>query len=379
MVDIRIDTEKQRTAREYAAKRRVMMLVSLVIGTLYLLAWIGLGWDKTLRTWLAMQVESQWLLVAGFALIFGGLYTVLTLPFDYYSGYFLPHRYEMSNQSVMEWVGDQLKGMLLSAVLGLFLLEVVYWVLREFPTLWWLIAGVLMLLLTVILAQLAPVLLMPLFYKFVPLESEYDELVDRLTVLFAKTGTHIEGVYKFDMSSKTKAANAALTGLGNTRRIILGDTLLENFSMDEIETVLAHELGHHVNKDIPIMILSQSLLTLGGLYLAALGLRWGVATLGYTAISDVAALPLFTLVMSAYGLVTMPLGNILSRSRERLADKFALDTTQNAAAFASAMKRLANQNLADVEPPKWVETLLHSHPSVKSRIDYAEGYRSTLA
>ncbi len=376
MSDIRIDAEKQRTAREYAGIRRKLMLVSLIFGAVYLFAWIGFGWDKALRAWLETRVPGQGLIIAIFALVFGGLHVLLTMPMDYYSGFVLPHRYGMSNQSVGEWIGDQVKGMALSAVLGLLLLEIVYWVLGRFPTLWWLIVGIIMLLFTVILAQLAPVLLMPLFYKFVPLDSEYDDLVDRLTKLFQQAGTRVEGVYKFDMSSKTNAANAALTGLGNTRRIILGDTLLEQFSADEIETVLAHELGHHVNKDIPILIISQSLLTLGGLFLASLGLRWGVTTIGYAGISDIATLPLFTLVMSIYGLLTMPLGNILSRSRERLADKFALDSTHNADAFASAMKRLANQNLADVDPPKWVETLLHSHPSLKSRIAFAEGYRS---
>ncbi len=376
MNDIRIDAEKQQTAREYAGIRRRLMLLGLVFGSVYLLAWIGLGWDKALRNWLEAQVSAQWLVVALFAIAFAGLHILLTLPMDYYSGFVLPHRYEMSNQSIGEWLGDQLKGMALSAVLGLLLLEIVYWVLGRYPAYWWLIVGIIMLLFTVILAQLAPVFLMPLFYKFVPLDAEYDELVTRLTKLFEQAGTTVEGVYKFDMSSKTNAANAALTGLGKTRRIILGDTLLEKFSADEIETVLAHELGHHVNKDIPILIASQSLLTLGGLFLASLGLRWGVVTIGYNGISDIATLPLFTFVMSLYGLLTMPLGNILSRSRERMADKFALDSTNNTEAFASAMKRLANQNLADVDPPKWVETLLHSHPSLKSRIAFAEGYRS---
>jgi STE24 endopeptidase len=176
------------------------------------------------------------------------------------------------------------------------------------------------------------------------------------------------------MSKRTKAANAALTGLGNTRRIILGDTLLEEFSNDEIETVLAHELGHHVHKDIPIGMAVESVMTLVGLYLASLGLNWGAAYFGFSGPSDIAALPVFMLVIGAYGLVTMPLSNAFSRWRERRADQYALQTTRKNKAFASAMTRLANQNLADADPEPWVEWLLYSHPALRKRIDMAQSF-----
>jgi STE24 endopeptidase len=215
------------------------------------------------------------------------------------------------------------------------------------------------------------VLLLPIFYKFVPLSQERQDLAERLLRLAEKAGTRVRGVYQFDMSRRTKAANAALTGLGNTRRIILGDTLLNEFSDDEIETVLAHELGHHVHKDIPIGILVEGGLTLAGLYLAALGLRWGVSVFGFSSPADIAALPVFVLVIGAYSLVTMPLGNAFSRWRERRADTYALHTTQKPQAFASAMTRLANQNLAELDPEPWVVWLLYSHPPLKERIERA--------
>jgi STE24 endopeptidase len=183
----------------------------------------------------------------------------------------------------------------------------------------------------------------------------------------------VRGVFKFDMSRRTKAANAALMGLGNTRRIVLGDTLLNEFTPDEIETVLAHELGHHVNQDIPVGIILESVLTLGGLYLASLGLKWGAATFGFAGPADIAALPVFALVMGAYSLVTMPLGNAYSRWRERRADAYALRATGNGAAYASALTRLTNQNLADADPEPWVEFLLYSHPALSRRIALAKG------
>jgi STE24 endopeptidase len=213
---------------------------------------------------------------------------------------------------------------------------------------------------------------MPLFNKFVPLGDEHAELAERLMQLARRSGTFVKGVFKFDMSKRTKQANAGLTGLGNTRRIILGDTLLNGFSPDEIETIMAHELGHQVNKDIPLGIIFGSITTLVGLFLASLGLNWGVRTLGFSGTADIAAFPLFLIVLGVYGLITMPLENGFSRWRERRADKYALSLTHNGTAYASALRRLANQNLADADPEAWVEWLLYSHPALGKRIKMAE-------
>jgi STE24 endopeptidase len=229
-----------------------------------------------------------------------------------------------------------------------------------------------MLLFTVVLSNLAPVLIFPLFFKYKPLEDE--TLIARLTHLAEGAGARVQGVYAFNMSSKTVAANAAVMGLGNTRRIVLGDTLIENFTHDEIETVLAHELGHQVHKDIPLGILIQSVITLFGFWLADAVMGWGIAAFGYSGLTDPATLPLFMVAMAVFGLVTMPLGNAWSRWRERLADRYALETTRNPQAFASAMTRLANQNLAEAEPPAWVEFLLHSHPSISKRVALAQSF-----
>jgi STE24 endopeptidase len=369
-----LDPEKQEQAKEYAQIRRRLMLGDLALGGIYALLWLVAGWSIDLRNYLLGLTTNDWLLVAGFILVFGGIYFLIDLPLGYYSSYILPHRYDLSTQTLKGWIGDQVKGVLVGGVLGLLVIEIVYYVLRISPNLWWLWAGLILLFFNVILANLAPVLLMPLFYKFVPLEEEHADLVARLLNLAERAGTRVRGVYKFDMSRRTKAANAAITGLGNTRRIILGDTLIEEFTPDEIETILAHELGHQVHRDIPIGILVESVITLGGLYLASLGLEWGVATFGYTGVSDIAALPLFVLVMGAYGLLVMPLGNAFSRWRETRADEYALKMTGKGEAYASALTRLANQNLAEADPEPWVETLLYSHPALGKRIAMAENY-----
>jgi STE24 endopeptidase len=176
------------------------------------------------------------------------------------------------------------------------------------------------------------------------------------------------------MSRRTKSANAGLTGLGKTRRIILGDTLLDEFTSDEIETVVAHELGHHTHNDIPLGIIVGSSITLGGLYLTSLVLDWGIMIFDFQSTADLAALPLFAICLGFYSLLTAPLSNGFSRWRENLADEYAMQLTSNGTAYASALRRLSNQNLAEVDPPAWVELLLHSHPALSKRIQRAENY-----
>lgn len=372
MSEIVLDAERQRKAKEYARISRRLMLVDLGLSGVYAIAWLVTGWSLGLKSALEQWTQNEWLLVAGFAGVFGLVYLLVSLPLGYYEGFVLPHRYELSNQTPRGWISDQVKGLILSVLLGGIMLEVIYAVLRLYPDTWWLWASGILLVFNVILANLGPVLIFPIFYKFVPLGIEYADLEERLVRLAERANTRVRGVYQFDMSRRTKAANAALTGLGNTRRIILGDTLLKEFTSDEIETVLAHELGHHVHKDIPVGMLISSVLTLGGLYLASLGLNWGVSYFGFESPADIAALPLFAIVMGLYGLVTMPLGNAYSRWRERRADEYALQATGKGAAYASALTRLANQNLADADPEPWVEFLLYSHPALGKRIAMAE-------
>jgi STE24 endopeptidase len=265
--------------------------------------------------------------------------------------------------------------LLIAIPLGLILLEGLYAFLRTFPDTWWLWGAGALLIFQVLLANLAPVLIMPLFNKFVPLSEEHAELAERLIKLAQRANTKVQGVFTFDMSRRTKAANAALTGIGNTRRIILGDTLINEFTPDEIETVLAHELGHQVHRDIPLLIGFGTLTTLIGFYLVSLSLTWAAGFFHFAGPADVAGLPAFGLVLGIYGLLTMPLENALSRWRERMADEYALQTTGKNTAFASAFTRLANQNLSEVDPEKWVVWMFYDHPPLNERIKMAESFK----
>jgi len=369
-----LDPERQQQAKQYARIRRRLWLVSNFVSAIYALAWLFTGWAISLRDWLATVSPNPWFLVAGFAAIFSGVYSLLTLPLGYYSGFVLPHRFNQSNQNFKDWIIDRLKGLAVGAPIGLLLLEMLYLALRVTGDLWWLWAAGGMLIFSVLITNLSPILIMPIFNKFVPLGDEHADLEERLLKLAEKAKTRVRGVFKFDMSRRTKSANAALTGIGNTRRIVLGDTLINEFTPDEIETVLAHELGHHVHNDLPFLIASGTLTTTVGLYLASLVLNWAIAFFGFAGPADIVALPALGLVLGAYGLLTMPLENAFSRWRESMADDYALDSTGKTEAFVSAFTRLANQNLSDVDPEKWVVFLFYTHPPIRQRIEKAKSW-----
>ncbi len=370
-----LDPERQKQAKQYARISRRLWLVDTTFSAVYAIAWLSFGWGIALRNWLSIFTNNQWLLVALFVAIFGGLYSIINLPLGYYSGFVLPHRFGQSNQSFKDWLVDQLKGVAVGAPIGLLLLELLYLALRVTGSLWWLWAAGGMLVFSVLLSNLAPVLIMPLFNKYIPLGDEHKELADRLLALAKQANTKVRGVFKFDMSKRTKAANAALTGIGNTRRIVLGDTLINEFSTDEIETVLAHELGHQVHRDIPVLITFGTLSTTFSLFLASLALNWAIRYFGFAGAADVAAFPALGLIFGAYGLITMPIENAVSRWREAMADDYALQATGKKEAFASAFTRLANQNLGEVDPEKWVVFMFYSHPPLGERIAKATTWK----
>ncbi len=362
------DPERQTQARRYARLRRRLIPVSVGLGLAWALGLLLTGVAVDLRRALTDLTASRALIVTLFSGIVGFGYTLLDLPLSFYSGFVLPHRFGLSTQSLGGWVWDRLKAGLIGGALGLLMLQILYAALTTWPDTWWLPVGIVYLLFGAVLSALAPILIAPLFFKFTPLEEQHRALAQRLMALAERAGTRVRGVYRIDMSRRTRAANAALMGLGRSRRIVLGDTMLDQFTPDEIETVLAHELAHQVHRDIPLGILFQSIVTLVGLWLASLALNWGVDRFVLDGVDDVAGLPWLALVLGGFGLLTMPLANGWSRWRERMADRYAVQATGKPLAFASALIRLADQNLGELEPSRWVVVLLYSHPPLGQRI-----------
>jgi STE24 endopeptidase len=378
-----IDADRQKKAREYAQIRRRLSFINMAIAAIGILFIFWTGLDVGLRDQLVSlhwQPLTGWyplqILVYFLILMLG--YQIINAPLAYYGGFVLPHRYGLSTMTMKTWLLDLCKGLVIGLVLEICAVELVYALLATQPLTWWLWVALAMLFFSVVMANLAPVLLFPLFYKFTPLPE--GDLTQRLLALANRAHTRVRGVYTMVMSNKTTAANAALMGLGNTRRIVVGDTMLDRYTPDEIEVVLAHELGHHVHHDIWKLIISQSLLTLGGLYLVNVALHWAVNIQNfYLSLADPATIPFVLVLTALFSLIVMPIGNSLSRAIEYAADEYALQSTRMIEPFKSAMTRLANQNLADIEPSPIVEILFHNHPSISKRLKHADAFAQRYA
>src|ERR1700693_2898596 len=357
-------------ARRYNRIRRWLGIADFVLGLALMVALLATGWSGTLRD-VAYKATFQHygLAVFLYVLMLMLLGKGLGLGLDYYS-FRLEHRYQLSNLRLRGWVWDEIKGFLVGVVLAGIVAELLYFIMRETAQHWWLVPWAAFLGLFVLLAQLAPVVLFPIFYKFAPLENE--ELKERLVKLGARAGTRVRGVYRWKLSEKSKKANAALTGLGNTRRIILADTLLDNYAPEEIEAVLAHELGHHVHRHILKSIFVQAGVTLLGFWAANWVLHYAVDHHMFEELSDFANLPLLAVAATLLSLLLMPALNAFSRYNERQADRYAFESIVSVEPFISSMNKLAKQNLAERTPSKWIELLFHSHPAISRRVAAAE-------
>ncbi len=364
-----LDIERQELAKQYARLMRRLSFVELVVVGALLLVLVFGGVSARLSHFLAFP--QPWAAALYFVVLVVGL-GIIMMPLNYYQGFILPRRYGLSNQQFGSWLADRAKASALGILLGLGVVIIVYWLLDRLPGAWWLWAGVLLSLLSLLLTRLTPTLLLPLFFELKPLEDV--ELKQRLTNLAKQARTQICGVFIMDLSSKSTTANAMLAGLGNTRRIIISDTLLQQYAPGEIEVVLAHELGHHMHRDIPKLIAVQAVIFLLAFYLSDVVLKASLTPLAFQGIADVAAFPLLVLSLAIFGLAMTPLVNTYSRYLEASADKTAVELTANPQAFVTAMAKLTEQNLAVAQPSRWVEVLFCDHPSYTKRVNLARRY-----
>jgi STE24 endopeptidase len=318
------------------------------------------------------------LLAAG--LFFAGLVATvnaLELPFAWYQGYWLERRYGLTTQILAHWLADHVKAVTASGVVMWSGLVAVYAAILLWPDWWWLAAAGAFTVAMVLLARLAPVLLLPIFYRVRPLRRP--ELSERLLRIAERAGAPVLGVYEWAISGHTRKANAALAGVGRSRRILLSDTMLEAYSDDEIEVVLAHELAHHVHGDLWLGMALRTATLFAGAWLAALALAAAVPWLGLRGLADPAGAPLLLFVAGASSFLFLPVANALSRAQERRADHFALKLTRNPEAFVTAMRRLAQQNLAEERPSALARWLFYSHPPLGERIAAAQAWAGVTA
>lgn len=361
-------------ATRYHRLRRRASLLSVVLSALFLIVLLVSGSSASLRSAAERLAGGTFVgALAIYVLALAIVHDLIQLPLAVYEGITLERRYGLSTETTARWWKDHLKGWGIGTGFGLAAALALWGLIRWNPDQWWLLAALLFSMVVVALAQLAPVLLLPLFYEVKPLARE--TLAARLAALAERAGAPVLGTFEWRLSDRTRKANAALAGIGRTRRILLSDTLLADYSDDEIEVILAHELAHHVHHDIWRAIVFETALIALGFYIADAALTAWAGSFGVVGKSDIAALPLLLLTMGVVSLVLMPVRNALSRSHERRADRYALTMTRNREAFVTAMKRLSAQNLAEEQPSPLVEALFHSHPSISARISAARSFK----
>lgn len=348
--------------KRYEIHKYAVALLSLSLNVAVLAYMLSSGATFRLRDWAHGSVLV-------YALVFGALLQVLHLPLRFYSGFILEHRFGLSRLTVFRWLKDEVIGAVVGGAFALAGLEVIYYLMRTYPQNWWIYAACCFVAFAVLLTNLAPVVLLPLFFKFKPVQNP--ELQRRVEELSHRTNTRVRGIFEWALGEKTRKANAAVVGWGNTRRIIVSDTLLADFSADEIEVIMAHELCHHVRNHIWLSIALQGALTFAGFFL----LRWSLERFGpdfgFMGVADIAGLPFLMLVTGALSIAAMPIVNGFSRRLEREADLYALDLTDDSLAFVSSMERLGRLNMANESPHPVIEFIFYSHPSIEKRVRMA--------
>lgn len=357
-------------AKTYARLKLATGVAASVVLFLFLLAVIASGSSSDLEQWTRSVTPYPYVALLLFAASLWTLQALVALPFTFFSGFVLEHRFHLSNRSLRGWVWDHTKGVLVTLPIAGTLGAAAYLCLEMFGNEWWLPVGTLVTLTSLIMTGVAPVVIFPLFYRFSPLSDE--RLIRRLHELCKRARFHFSGIFTFDLSKTTRKANAGFAGIGKSRRIILGDTLVQGFTEDEIETVVAHELGHYVHRHILVGLLVGAVSSFLGLFIASRAYAWSLPWFGFSAITEYGALPLLALWLGVFALVTTPLANMLSRHHERQADAYAVRLTGRPESFASALRKLGVSNLADPSPHPLVEFLFYSHPSLTRRLRAVE-------
>ena len=364
-------------ARRYHRRQLWLSIAAFLLTVAVLAAWLASGAAEALAAVLGARLRWRPAVVAAVLAAVGGSTALVGFPLDVLRGFVLPRRAGLLTQSFAGWLADKAKASALGGLLGLLAFELVYALLAWSPGGWWLWSAAALAAAGVLLTAVVPLWIVPLFYRLTPLEDP--ALRARLLALAARVGVAAAEVVVADFSRKGRTANAAVVGLGRTRRILVSDTLLASFPPDEVEVILAHELAHHARGHLPKGLGLQVILLVVVFALADALLRRATGPLGLAGPADPAGLPLLALVLSGLGLLITPLAAAWSRRLEREADRVALAVTAAPVVFVAAMERLGRLNLAERRPNRLKEWLFATHPSLEERIATARAAEQRLA
>jgi STE24 endopeptidase len=365
---------KETDAKRYNSIKIRISIVDLVINIIFITILAFSGISSVIVKRIELSVQNPYLQFLLFLAVVGLSAGIIGFPLDFYSSYILEHKFELSTLNLFKWTIERIKSLGVGLVLGIPVALAFYYFLIISGKHWWLYFSAFIFLFTILLARLAPVVIFPIFYKFKPLDQ--GEISEKIIEIIKKNKIQIRGIYSFDMSRETKKANAGFTGIGRSKRIILSDTLIDNFTPDEIAIIFAHEVGHYKKRHIIKNILLSGTIIFISFFLCGQLYEWTLYRYGFIYIHEIAALPILFFYLSLFGIAAMPLSNYISRSYEIEADRFSIEVTEDKNSFISSMEKLAEINLADKEPYPLIEFLFYSHPSIKKRIESARGLTS---
>jgi len=364
-----LDANKQQQAKKYEKENRLIGLCGSFLSFAFILVFYFSGFSHSLAN---LNISFIWAFLF-YLVVFLFLTTIIGLPLGYYSGYIHEHKWGFSNYTPKTWAIDQLKSFLVSLVLLPLLLGLLFLVFAEFPDTWWLVAGIATTLVSIVFVTLFPVVILPIFNKYDPIEDE--KLTSQLSEILNKAGLRSSGFFKQDMSRQTKKENAFLAGMGKTRRVVIADNLLTHMSLPEITSVIAHEVGHYRFSHLPKNIVIGTIQQLITFYLLNIIMKTLFPEFLTSNTANLALFPIFGLIMGLLSsLLFGPLNNLLSRFFERQADQTSLELFPDKDAFKKAMAGLANRNLSNAYPEWWVKLLYYSHPPIGERLAFAENY-----
>jgi len=364
--------DKEPLANQYQKQKLQLFFVGLALDIVFLLILSFGGGTFIIKQWALAVAQSPFFVIAAYTMILLCMLGLLHFPLQVYKGFILEHKFNLSKQTFSQWFVDSAKIFILSGVFGLILIEGLYMFLSRYPQTWWMYATGFWLFVSFVVAKLVPVFFVPLFFKYIPIENH--ELKTRIFSLFKVCNAPLDDIYSIDMSRKTKKANAFICGIGKNRRVVLSDTLIDNFSDEEIEAVVAHELGHYKHRDILKGLCVNTVTIFIGFFIVHQVLANSLAALSIGTIDDIAALPMLILTLTLFQFCTAPILNGFSRWIEIDADRYSLEITKRPKEFISMMQKLAKMNLAKLNPGRLEEIFFYDHPPIAKRIAFAREY-----
>ncbi len=356
-------------AKKYAQHKYVLFFLDILFTISFLLIYQFFLSENFKILSFSVHPPSLYTALTIYFIIFSLIYYIFSFPLNFYSSYILEHKFSLSNQNFLDWTKDEFKRNAISFIISLLMIHGFYLLLRKSGALWWAWTALAWIVFNIIFAKIFPIFVIPLFYKYSELNNI--NLKKRIKDLASKASVKLIDVFQINLSSKTKKANAALVGMGKSRRVIIADNLINDFSEDEIETVCAHEFAHHKLFHIWKIIFIFGAFSLTGFYALNFLICKIITKLGASALYDIKIFPMILLILFIFTIFIKPIQNAYSRMLEKEADRFALDLTNNPAAFISLMKKLSKMNLSDENPPKIIKYILYDHPPISERIKMA--------